>query len=251
MKTPKVLTIAGLDSSGGAGISADLKTFAALKTDGAAIVTAITAQNAEEVKNIFPLPPTVVSRQLETTLKEIKPYAVKTGMLYNGRIMETIVKKLKKYKIKNMVIDPVMTSTSGKPLIEKNAIKTLVKKLFPLAILVTPNIEEAQKIAGVKIKTTGDVKTACKKINELGAKNVIIKGGHLTGKNCTDILYFKGKFYRFASPRIKTKNIRGTGCTLSAAIAVYLAKGFTLPDACKKAKKYILQVIMKNRASFL
>lgn len=243
MKTPKVLTIAGSDSSGGAGIAADLKTFAKFNIYGAAVITAITAQNKKEVRKIFPVPAPIISTQLETTLQEIKPDAVKTAMLYNTETIKVISSILRKYKIKNLLIDPVMTSTSGKILLKKSAIKMLIKKLFPLSILVTPNIEEAQKLANIEIKTPIDIKTACIKINKLGAENILIKGGHFKGESCSDILYFENKFYTFTLPRLKSKNIRATGCALSAAISCYIATGFNLPSACKKAKKFVYDLI--------
>jgi hydroxymethylpyrimidine/phosphomethylpyrimidine kinase len=250
MNTPKTLTIAGSDSSGQAGIAADLRTFTNLKVHGSAILTAITAQNAKTVNAIFNIPLPILSAQLETTLKEIRFDSVKTGMLSNVKIIDTISRKLKKYKVKNLVIDPVMTSTSGKTLLEKSAVQTLIKKLFPLSTLITPNLPEAGKLTGIKITTAADIKTACKKINKLGAKNILIKGGHVNLDKCSDVLYCAEKFYFFALPRIKTKNTRGTGCMLSAAIAAYLARNFELPSACMKAKKYVARIIKAKTKSF-
>jgi len=246
MSIAKVLSIAGLDSSGGAGISADIKTFTALKVYGASIVTAITAQNTKKITGVFPLPPTILSAQLETTLKDIKFDAVKTGMLTNGKLIEIVVQKLKKYKVKNIVIDPVMISTEGTALLKPSAIKILVKKLFPIATLVTPNIAEVQKLVGIKIKNIDDIKLACKKIKKLGAKNVLIKGGHLNSEICVDTLYAKNKFYSFSCLKVKTKNTHGTGCTLSAAITAYLAKGEKIDAAVGKAKQYITGAIKKS-----
>jgi hydroxymethylpyrimidine/phosphomethylpyrimidine kinase len=236
MKT--VLTIAGSDCSGGAGIQADIKTIAAHKLYAMSAIAALTAQNTTGVYGIALTKPAFLAKQLDCIFTDIFPDAVKTGMLANAAIVETVSVSLKKYKAKNIVIDPVMISTSGSRLINAGAIKIFKKKLFPLARVVTPNIAEAEVLSGVKIITKDDMLCAARKIYEETGANILVKGGHLT--NCADdILYCGGKARWFKSVRINNPNTHGTGCTMSSAIACNLAMGSSLEQSVKNAKNYI------------
>lgn len=242
---PKVLTIAGSDSGGGAGIQADLKTFTALRVYGMSIITSITAQNTKEVRGAYHITPYMVELQFKTVAEDIGIDAVKTGMLPNKEIIKTVSKLLKEYNIKNVVVDPVMISKSGYPLLEESAITSLIYELFPLALLITPNIPEAEKISGISIKNLDDMKKSAEKMVSIGAKQVLLKGGHLNSDDLVDLLYDGKDFYYFSSKRILTKNTHGTGCTLSSAITSYISKGFNIISAIKEAKNY-LEGAIKN-----
>lgn len=234
----RALTIAGSDSGGGAGIQADLKTFTALKVFGMSVVTTITAQNTRGVSAVLGLSGTLVARQFDAVARDIGIDAAKTGMLYNEEIIEQVVLKIRRYRIAKLVVDPVMYSKSGNPLLLAPARKTLINKILPLALLVTPNIPEAEALAGCSIKDDNEMREAAKKIADLGPRCVLIKGGHASGKQCVDLLYDGSNFQEFTSPRIKTRNTHGTGCTLSAAITAYLARGLDVRVAVDRAKKY-------------
>ncbi|MBI5749277.1 MAG: bifunctional hydroxymethylpyrimidine kinase/phosphomethylpyrimidine kinase [Nitrospinae bacterium] len=241
----KVLTIAGSDSGGGAGIQADLKTFSALGVYGMSAITSITAQNTIGVQSIHDLPPEFVALQIDSVVSDIGVDAVKTGMLSSSAIIEAVASKVKKYKIPNLVIDPVMYAKSGDALLRPDARNTLIEKLLPLSTLITPNIPEAEFLSGIKIKGIEDMKKAGKKIKKRVGADVLVKGGHLRGK-AVDILYTGGEFFIFESDRIDTKNTHGTGCTYSAAIASELAKGYKLHDAVKNAKDFITEAIKNS-----
>lgn len=246
MKTiRKAMTIAGSDSGAGAGIQADLKTFAALGVYGTTAITAITAQNTVGVSAVLALNPKFVGAQIDAIVGDIGADALKTGMLANAAIIDIVVEKIREHDLKNLVVDPVMVATSGDLLIKKNAVAALRNKLLPLADVVTPNIPEAVELSGMKIVTGADMEIAAQKILQMGARSVLIKGGHLKGPALD--LFFDGKSFRsLRAPRIRTKNTHGTGCTLSAAIAAYLARGHTLAEAATKAKKYITSALRQS-----
>ena len=260
----KALTIAGSDSGGGAGIQADLKTFAAFGVYGTSVITAVTAQNTLGVQGVYDLPSEFVALQLDSVLSDIGADAVKTGMLSNAQIIEVVCDKVKEYGFsfsidlsrrktkRKLVIDPVMIATSGHRLISPEAERTLIERLIPLAYLVTPNLSEAAVIADVAaeisvtdspaIETLRDMESAARVIADMGADNVIIKGGHLRG-DAVDVLFDGENFTYYSSERVQTQNTHGTGCTFSAAITAELAKGSDLNAAVQKAKDYITDAL--------
>jgi len=235
----KVLTIAGSDSSAGAGIQADLKTFAAHFVYGVSVITSVTAQNTKGVIAAFDLPKDFVKLQLEAIFTDIDIDAVKIGMLSSKEIIEVVAYSLKQFKARNIVLDPVVLSKNGFKLLKDEAIKTLCNELIPLCKVVTPNIPEASLLAEMEIESIDDIKLACKKILSFGCENVLIKGGHFNSDDVVDILFDGKDFYYFKGKRINTKNTHGTGCTLSSAIAANLALGYDVPYAVKKSKEYI------------
>jgi len=242
----KALTIAGSDSGGGAGIQADLKTFAALGVYGTSAITAITAQNTVGVTQVLALAPDLVAAQVDAVINDIGAHALKTGMLANTAIIEVVAKKIQQHRLKNLVVDPVMVATSGDLLIKKNAVAALRSLLIPLAAVVTPNIPEAEELTGMELRATKDIEEAARRIVAMGAKTVVIKGGHRKGP-AVDLFFDRKQFRALNAPRIRTKNTHGTGCTFSAAIAANLAKGETLERAVSLAKQYITGAI---RAGF-
>jgi len=242
----KALTIAGSDSGAGAGIQADLKTFAALSVYGTSAITAITAQNTVGVTAVLALNPKLVAAQIDAIVADIGAHALKTGMLANAAIIDMVAMKMIEHRLKNIVVDPVMVATSGDLLIQKSAVAALRTKLIPLALVVTPNIAEAEELTGMKLLTAAAINEAAKRIVKMGAKTVVIKGGHLKGP-AIDLFYDGKKFIELSAPRIRTKNTHGTGCTFSAAIAAYLAKGEKIDSAVALAKKFITRAI---RSSF-
>ena len=230
-----VLTIAGSDSSGGAGIQADIKTISAHELFATSVITSITAQNSKGVQAVFDLSSEEVEEQLKSVLEDGKPAAVKTGMLGNEALVETVARHLKRARIKNLVVDPVIKSSSGKTLLSKKGVEVLKEKLLPLALLVTPNIPEAEILSGVRIKRPQDRLKAAKEIFKLGARNVLIKGGHAKGN--ADDFFFDGKSGEvFEGARIGKMDWHGTGCVLSAAIASNLALGLDLPSSVQNGK---------------
>ena len=234
------LTIAGSDSSGGAGIQADLKTMSALGVYGATAITAITAQNTTGVTAIMPVTPEVVLAQIAAVASDIRPDAVKIGMLFSRPIIEAVAQGIESHRLSRIVLDPVMISTSGSRLLETDAIDAMLSRLFPIADVITPNRYEAEYLAGMKISTPADVAAAADAILRRGAKAVLIKGGHFDGSSMTDYLFSRSHEPRlFSSPKITTSNTHGTGCTLSSAIASHLALGHTLPEAVTLAKEYL------------
>lgn len=239
----RVLTIAGSDSSGGAGIQADLKTFSALKCYGMSAITALTAQNTTEVRSIFPVDPIFVKEQLEAILDDVGVDTVKIGMLNTSEIISVVTETLKKYHITKIVIDPVMISTSGNKLISDGAIETLKKEILPLATIITPNIPEAEVLSGIKIDSLSSMKKAGEILLASGLQSILIKGGHLNSTQCTDIFLSPYKYMKLEQKRINTPNTHGTGCTLSAAIAAFLAKGFSPSQASRRAVKYLYRAI--------
>jgi len=239
---PKVLTVAGSDSGAGAGIQADLKTFAALRVYGTSALTAVTAQNTLGVTAIQALPPKMVAAQIEAVVTDIGANALKTGMLANAAIIDIVARKIQQHGLRNLVVDPVMVATSGDLLIKKNAVGALRTRLIPLATVVTPNIPEAEELTGMAVRGANDIEAAAERIIAMGAKSVVIKGGHRPGP-ALDFFYDGKKSRGFQEPRVRTKNTHGTGCTFSAAIAAYLAKGEQIERAVFLAKKYITGAI--------
>lgn len=238
----RALTIAGSDSGGGAGIQADLKTFAALGVYGMSVLTSITAQNTVGVQGIYDLPPEFVGLQIDSVLTDIGADAVKTGMLSNTKIIALVAEKLRRHQVENLVIDPVMIAKSGDPLLREEAHVTLIHDLFPLAKVVTPNLHEAKVLSRLPISSLEEMREAAKAIHRLGPQNVVVKGGHLRGES-VDLLYDGHQFLEFPGPRLETKNDHGTGCTFASAIAAGLAKGHDLPNAVRAAKEYITQAL--------
>ncbi len=239
----KVLIIAGSDSSGGAGIQADIKTVTSLGAYAMTAVTAITAQNTTGVKSIVPISPKEISNQIEFTVSDIRPDFVKIGMLHSSKVIESVIKSLKKYKIKNIVLDPVMVAKGGAKLINDQAISYLKKNLISKVFLITPNIPEAEVLTNKKINHVEDMIYAAYELLKLGAKNVLIKGGHLKNNFVFDVLVNKKELKIFKNKKIKSKNTHGTGCTLSSAITTFLACGKPMNKACSLAIKYVNDAI--------
>ncbi|MBU7029713.1 MAG: bifunctional hydroxymethylpyrimidine kinase/phosphomethylpyrimidine kinase [Theionarchaea archaeon] len=235
------LTIAGSDSGGGAGIQADLKTFAALHVYGTSVITSVTAQNTVEVSGIQDMPPEFVGKQIDAVVTDMNVDACKTGMLSNAKIIEVVAKKLEEYEMERYVLDPVMVAKSGDALLQEDAVSSLIEKLVPISYVVTPNINEASLIANMDIKDIEDMEEAAREIWEMGAETVVVKGGHLKG-DAIDVFY-NGKIHLLTSERIQTKNTHGTGCTFSSAITAGLAKGEDALTAVQKAKEYITKAI--------
>ena len=236
MKT--ALSIAGSDSCGGAGIQADIKTMTLNGVYAMSAITALTAQNTTGVRDIMEASPRFLEQQLDAVFEDIFPDAVKIGMVSSAELICAIAAKLRQYKARNIVVDPVMVATSGARLIQDQAIHTLTKELLPLATVVTPNVPEAEILAGMEICTREDMETAARKIGDSFGCAVLLKGGHSVN-DANDLLYARGTCQWFEGKRIDNPNTHGTGCTLSSAIAANLAKGFTLEQAVKRAKDYI------------
>ena len=240
----KVLIIAGSDSSGGAGIQADIKTVTALGSYAMTAVTAVTCQDTRGVKAITSIPTKNLQKQIVMVLEDIGANATKIGMLHNTSIIKCVYRILKKQKIKNIVLDPVMISKSGSRLVNINSIKYLKKLILPLCEVVTPNIPEAEVLTGYSILNKTDMIKAAKKIISMGAKNVLLKGGHLKNKMIFDILVSKKKTKIFPKRKIKTRHTHGTGCTLSSALATCLSQNKNIYKSCKIALKYVDQAII-------
>ncbi|NLW47862.1 MAG: bifunctional hydroxymethylpyrimidine kinase/phosphomethylpyrimidine kinase [Firmicutes bacterium] len=232
------LTIAGSDSSGGAGIQADLKAFSANGVFGMSVITAVTAQNTQGVLAVEDISTAVIQKQIEAIYEDIQVDAVKVGMVSRTETIEVIGKQLQKYQAHPVVVDPVMVSKSGFHLLQPDAVKALIHHLLPLATIVTPNIPEAEIMTGMSIKSLEDMEAAAELIYQMGPANVLLKGGHLTDE-ATDVLFDGAKHLRLTAERIPTKNTHGTGCTLSSAIAANLAQGRTISDAVRDAKAYL------------
>jgi hydroxymethylpyrimidine/phosphomethylpyrimidine kinase len=242
----KVLIIAGSDSSGGAGIQADIKTVTALGSYAMTAITAITAQNTTGVKSIIPVLPKEISNQILFTAKDINPDAIKIGMLHSSEVINSVINSLRKIKVKKIVLDPVMVAKGGAKLINDDAIKLLKNKLIKLVTLITPNIPEAEILTNTEIKCKEDMIHAAYKLIEIGACNVLIKGGHLTSKIVEDIFVSKFDIKIFNSKRYKTKNTHGTGCTLSSAITTFLSCGKPIKKSCELGINYVNSAISTN-----
>ncbi len=257
MKTPEtssrvteprcVLTIAGSDSGGGAGIQADLKTITVLGGFGMSAITALTAQNTREVQAVSAVAPEFVLRQIEAVASDLPIHAAKTGMLANREIVEAVAEGIGRFQIHNLVVDPVFISKGGHPLLAEDAVEALTRSLFPLAGLITPNLHEARILSGVEVDSEQERKEAARRLHGMGPGAVLIKGGHGKGREAEDLLFDGSGFQAFSAPRFDTPHTHGTGCTLSAAIATFLARGLELADAVGEAKRFITEAI---RSSF-
>lgn len=240
-----ILSIAGSDSSGGAGIQADLKTITCLGEYGMTAITAITAQNTMGVDGVETVSTDMVKAQIDAVFNDIRPEAVKLGMIATPDIMEAICEKLIMYKAENVVVDPVMAATSGSVLMETPAIQTLKQKLIPLADIITPNISEAEALSGITVEGKEDMVKAAEIIADGYHGAILVKGGHLSG-TADDLLYQNGRYKWFAGRHLSNENTHGTGCTLSSAIAVFLAKGCNIEESVKNAKEYVTEAIAAN-----
>lgn len=250
LRYPRVLTIAGSDSGGGAGIQADLKTIAALGCYGMSAITAITAQNTLGVQAIHGVPAEVLQAQIRAVLDDIGADAIKTGMLHAPEVIGVVARALDTYRIPHVVLDPVMVATSGDRLMAPDTVQGLVAELFPRATLITPNLDEAALLLGRPITRADQLDAAVHDLLALGAPAVLLKGGHLAGDDVVDVLATRhGALQRWASPRIASRNIHGTGCTLSSAIAAHLALGHPLPEAVAEARRYVLAAIAHGAAA--
>lgn len=238
----KVLSIAGSDCSGGAGIQADLKTLAAHGVYGMSVIVSVVAENTSRVIDTQDIAPEMIEKQIDAIFEDIGTDAVKVGMLSQSVCMKAVARKLREYRPQNIVIDPVMVAKNGCPLMQPDSMDTLIREILPLADLLTPNIPEAEKIAGIAISSVADMERAARLIVGMGTKKVLVKGGHAKG-DALDILFDGAKVYRFNAERIDTKNTHGTGCTYSSALASNLALGFSLEEAVRRAKEYITTAI--------
>jgi len=242
----KILIIAGSDSSGGAGIQADIKTVTALGSYAMTAITAVTIQNTTGVKSIVSIEPKEISNQIEFTSKDIRPDAIKIGMLHSTQVIKSVIRSLDLIKVKKIILDPVMIAKGGAKLIDNKAIKLLKDELIKKVSLITPNISEAEMLTNTKIKTKEDMIFAASILINLGAKNVFIKGGHLDSMVVQDIFVNKKEIMLIKNKRITTNNTHGTGCTLSSAIATFFACGKTLKKSCELATKYVNNSIRSN-----
>ena len=239
---PKAMTIAGSDSGGGAGIQADLKTFAALGVYGASTLTAITAQNTVAVTAVHELPIDLIAAQIDAVIADIGIDAVKTGMLSSAAIVETVAAELQRHAVTNLVVDPVMIAKSGDALLRPEAVNALRSRLLPLAAVVTPNLPEAETLTGLSLTTDANLRRAAAQIVGMGARAVVVKGGHRDGP-AADLFYDGVRFQEFTAPRLDTRNTHGTGCTFAAALAAGLAQGKDLIAAVAQAKDYVTEAI--------
>ena len=242
----KILIIAGSDSSGGAGIQADIKTVTALGSYAMTAITAVTIQNTTGIKSIVPIDPKEISNQIEFTSKDIRPDAIKIGMLHSTKVIKSVIRSLDLIKINKIILDPVMVAKGGARLIDDKAVELLKNRLIKKVSIITPNIPEAEILTNTKIKTKEDMIFAASKLINLGAKNVFIKGGHLDSKEVHDIFVTKKEIMVIKNRRITTSNTHGTGCTLSSAISTFFACGKTLKKSCELATKYVNNSIRSN-----
>ena len=242
----KILIIAGSDSSGGAGIQADIKTVTSLGSYALTAITAVTIQNTKGVKSVIAIPPNEIKNQIIYSAKDIKPDAIKIGMLHSKLVIKKVLESLSKLNIKKIVLDPVMVAKGGAKLIDKEAIIFLKKNLINKVSLITPNIPEAEVLTGIKIKNKEDMIFAANKLINFGVKNVLIKGGHLNTEKVDDVFLNRSDFKIFTSKRFKTKNTHGTGCTLSSAVATFFSCGKSIKKACELGIKYVNSGIKTN-----
>jgi len=246
--SPSVLTIAGFDGSGGAGIQADIKTFSALGCFATSVLTALPVQNTQGVRKIYSIPEQAVADQIEAILDDIFPAAIKIGMVHTPQLVDTIVNTLSKYAKIPIVFDPVMVATSGHHLIEEETIAALVQKLFPIADVITPNMDEASILANMQVRTLDDMYIAGEKILNMGCKSILLKGGHQETDMITSLYFDKtGKVYTFETEKFETNNTHGSGCTLSSAIAAYIAQGKDLYNAVSMGQKYVFEAIKSGK----
>ena len=241
---PRVLSIAGSDSGGGAGIQADLKTFAALGCFGMTAITALTAQNTQGVRAIHGVPPAMLLDQIDAVVEDIGVHATKIGMLHSVEVVQAVTQAIARHQLKRIVLDPVMVATSGDRLIAEETVAVLVREVFPRASLITPNLDEAAWLLGRPLRDPSQLQAAADELLAMGARAVLLKGGHLPGEEVVDLFVQPGQpSLRLASPRIASGNVHGTGCTLSSAIAAHLALGHGLSEAVRLARGYILHAI--------
>lgn len=240
----KVLTIAGSDSSGGAGVQADIKTMSSLGVYAASAITAVTVQNTKGVTAVHTIPPDIIEGQIRSVMDDLRPSHVKIGMLPDAQSMKAVANALEDYEGTTVVLDPVMVATSGDRLMEDDALECMKRELLPIAFIVTPNIPEAERLAGIDIRDADDIDKAAAKISEYGTKWVLVKGGHLKGATKEDRLYYRGLLRRtYTSNTVDTPNTHGTGCTLSSAVAAWLARGCDVEEAVEKSKDYVYKAI--------
>jgi hydroxymethylpyrimidine/phosphomethylpyrimidine kinase len=245
-RLPVAMTIAGSDSGGGAGIQADLKTFQALGVYGASTLTAITAQNTLGVTAVHEIPTSVIAAQIDAVCSDIGIQAAKTGMLSSAEIIATVAERVRHWRIEQLVVDPVMVAKSGDRLLRADAVQALIEQLLPLALVLTPNLPEAEVLVGHSLETDEQIRQAAHEIVELGPKAVVMKGGHRTeDAQATDVLFDGQTFHVFSSERVETPNTHGTGCTFSAAIAASLAQGADVVEAVGTAKRYLSEAIRR------
>ena len=242
----KILIIAGSDSSGGAGVQADIKTVTSLGSYALTCITAVTAQNTKGVKSVISLPPDEIKNQIIYSAKDIRPDAIKIGMLHSKPVIKKVIESLNKINIKKIILDPVMVAKGGTKLINDEAINYLKKNLLQRVNLITPNIPEAEVLTGIKINNKKNMIHAANELINFGSKNVLIKGGHLNTKKVEDVFLNKSGFKIFVSPRYKTKNTHGTGCTLSSAITTFFSCGKSIKKACELGIKYVNSAILTN-----
>ena len=242
----KILIIAGSDSSGGAGVQADIKTVTALGSYAMTAITAVTAQNTKGVSTVIPIKPKDIEKQILFTCKDIKPNGIKIGMLHSSEVIKSVAKALKKVKTSKIILDPVMVAKGGARLINQSAVKTLKDRLIKKAYLITPNIPEAEVLTNIKIKSLEDMIHAANILLKFGAKNVLLKSGHRKSEYMEDVLLNRNEIKIFKNKKIKTKNTHGTGCTLSSAITSFLSCGKPLKKSCELGIKYVNQAIGSN-----
>ena len=246
MKTyPVVLTIAGSDSGGGAGIQADIKTMSALGAFATSAITAVTVQNTLGVNAIHDIPCDIVAGQIEAVLSDLPVKAIKIGMIHKAELVEVIVSAIKKHRVEHVVLDPVMVAASGGKLMQNSTVEKLKEELFPLATVITPNLYETGVLLNRQVTSTEDMESAAKTLGDLGCKSVLVKGGHLSDDEMIDVLWLSNEkeIHTFSAPKIHTKNLHGTGCSLSSAIAAFLAFGKSIPESVDLAKDYITEAI--------
>jgi hydroxymethylpyrimidine/phosphomethylpyrimidine kinase len=242
-RAPAALTIAGSDSSGGAGIQADLKTFAAMGVYGTCAITAVTAQNTRGVTDVLELPPAIIASQIDTVVCDIRPDAVKSGMLSSVAIIEAVAAKVREHSLSPLVVDPVMVAKSGDRLLREDAVAALREQLLPLTAVLTPNLPEAEVLLGRSLTSWDDIRAGAQELAAMGARAVVMKGGHREGATVTDLLYDGHEFHEFTASRVDTTSTHGTGCTFASAIAAALARGESLHGAVAMAKAYVTKAL--------
>ncbi|MDO4163660.1 MAG: bifunctional hydroxymethylpyrimidine kinase/phosphomethylpyrimidine kinase [Bacteroides sp.] len=243
----KVLSIAGSDPSGGAGIQADIKTISALGGYAAAVITAVTAQNTWGVQAVYPLPADIVRKQIESVMDDLQPEAIKIGMVHDTTIVQVIAECLRKYRPTFIVYDPVMVSTSGRRLMTEDTMQSICRELFPLCTLITPNLSEAEMLSGHSIANPDEMERTSEELSRQYHTSILLKGGHLEGTTMCDVLHHQGNTIRYAAPKVESRNLHGTGCTLSSAIATFLSMGHTLETSVRLSKEYVHQAIENGR----
>jgi hydroxymethylpyrimidine/phosphomethylpyrimidine kinase len=237
------LTIAGSDSGGGAGIQADLKTFAALGVYGTSVVAAVTAQNTRQVAGVVTMPADFVTLQIETVASDIEIHATKTGMLASAAIVEAVAAAIKELELPNLVVDPVMIAKSGDSLLDEDAVRAMRAELLPLARVVTPNIPEAEALTGRRVRSLSEIRDAARRIHDMGPSAVVIKGGHGSEPEIIDLLFYDDRITELCTPRIQTRNTHGTGCTFASAVAAGLARGLSVLESVAGAQSYVAGAI--------